>query len=89
MDLCLNVECGNGTCIDGNCQCDEGFANVGNICVDLCEGIDCGSGGSCSSGICSCDGGYVKVENFCEETCTLNPCKELIKIHDSQKLFSN
>ena len=84
MDICEGINCGTGGyCLQGICNCDEGFVNVGNVCVDMCEGIDCGSGGYCSGGICGCQTGYVKVGNFCEETCTLNPCKELIKIHDS------
>ena len=91
VDLCSDIKCGNGTCIGGNCQCDEGFVSDGNVCLDICDGfqyndcvdlcddIFCG-GGSCLGGICSCNTGYVNVRNFCEETCALGPCKELIKI---------
>ena len=46
----------------------------------MCEGINCGIGGSCEGGNCTCDEGYANVENYCEQTCALNPCKELIKI---------
>ena len=67
-------------CIGGNCQCDEGYVNEGKACVDICDGINCGTGGICAQGICNCGEGYVKIENVCEETCALNPCKELIKI---------
>ena len=52
---------------------------VENGCVNMCEGINCGSGGSCFGGICTCQTGYANVENFCEETCALDPCEELIK----------
>ena len=62
-------------------ECAIGYAKVENNCVDMCEGINCGSGGYCSGGICSCQTGYVKIGNICEETCALNPCKELVKIH--------
>ena len=79
LDLCLGIECGNGTCIGGNCQCDEDYVNDRNICVDICEGIDCGTGAECFGGNCTCQTGYANVENFCEETCALNPCKELIE----------
>ena len=42
---------------------------VENGCVDMCEGIDCGNGGSCSGGNCTCQTGYQNVENFCEDMC--------------------
>ena len=61
-------------------ECEVGFVKVDNVCVDMCEGINCGIGGNCISGNCTCQSGYTKVENFCEETCALTPCQELIKI---------
>ena len=67
LDLCSDIQCGNGICIGGNCQCDEGYANIENFCVDLCEGVDCGNGGTCSSGNCDCQVGYAKIGNTCEE----------------------
>ena len=69
LDLCLDIECGNGICIDGTCQCDEDYVNNGNICEDICEGIDCGTGGYCKRGICSCDDGYANVGNRCVDIC--------------------
>ena len=60
-------------------ECDVEYVKVDNVCVDVCDGINCGSGGDCLNGICSCRTGYVNVENYCEETCELSPCKELIK----------
>ena len=69
LDLCLDIECGNGTCIGGNCQCDEDYVNDGNVCVDICEVINCGTGGNCTRGICSCDEGYAKVGNNCVDMC--------------------
>ena len=80
LDLCSAIECGSGTCIGGSCECDEGYVNEENVCLNMCEGIDCGIGGNCLSGNCTCQTGYVEVENFCEETCAMTPCKELIKI---------
>ena len=59
-------------------ECEIGYVKVDNVCVDMCEGINCGIGGDCLSGNCTCQTGYTNVENFCEETCALTPCKELI-----------
>ena len=47
------------------CQCDED----GTVCVDICEGINCGIGGYCTGGICSCDEGYAEVGNNCVDMC--------------------
>jgi hypothetical protein len=44
-DKCKDVVCTIGTCEDG-------------ICVDPCDGIDCGIGGNCTTGLCLCDAGY-------------------------------
>ncbi|CAA6817606.1 MAG: Unknown protein [uncultured Aureispira sp.] len=44
-DKCEDVVCTVGTCEDG-------------ICVDPCDSIDCGIGGTCSTGLCLCDAGY-------------------------------
>ena len=79
--MCEDINCGiGGNCSKGICSCDEGFANVGDICVDMCEGINCGPGSECLGGNCSCQTGYTNVTNICEETCALSPCKELIEI---------
>ena len=69
VDLCLDIECGNGTCIVGNCQCDEGYVNDGNICVEICNTINCGIGGYCSQGICSCGEGFKNVGDICVDMC--------------------
>ena len=69
LDLCTDIECGNGTCIAGNCQCDDDYINDGNVCVDICQGINCGIGGYCKQGICSCNEGYANVGNICVDMC--------------------
>ena len=61
-------------------ECETGYVKIGNDCVDMCEGINCGIGGNCLSGNCTCQTGYINVETFCEETCGLPPCQELINI---------
>ena len=60
-------------------ECESGYVNIENACVNMCEGINCGIGGNCSAGNCTCRTGFANVENYCEETCALSPCKELIK----------
>ena len=64
-------------------ECAIGYVKVENVCVDMCEGINCGIGGDCLSGNCTCQTGYTNVENFCEETCALTPCKELINFEQN------
>ena len=59
-------------------ECESGYINVENVCVDMCEDINCGIGGTCFAGNCTCQTGYINAENSCEETCALSPCKELI-----------
>lgn len=44
-DKCKDVVCAVGTCEDG-------------LCVDPCDSIDCGIGGTCTTGLCICDAGY-------------------------------
>lgn len=44
-DKCEDVVCTVGTCVDG-------------VCVDPCEDVDCGIGGTCTEGLCICDAGY-------------------------------
>ena len=61
-------------------ECEAGYFKVENVCVDMCEGINCGPGAECLGGNCTCQTGYTNVTNICEETCKLIPCKELIEI---------
>jgi hypothetical protein len=56
MNPCKNVECVNGTCVEGICDCDDGWD--GTLCdVDMCAGIDCDHG-DCVDGECVCDDGW-------------------------------
>lgn len=44
-DKCKDVVCTVGTCVEG-------------VCVDPCDSIDCGIGGTCTTGLCICNTGY-------------------------------
>ena len=41
VDLCLNIECGSGTCIGGNCECNTSYVNVDNTCEETCLSSPC------------------------------------------------
>ena len=36
IDLCDEVTCENGFCDAGNCECDSGYVNIENICLETC-----------------------------------------------------
>lgn len=65
-DPCADVNCQNGgTCVDGQCNCLEGF--IGPFCEtrDPCADINCLNGGVCIDGICDCPPRYTGVN--CQE----------------------
>ena len=70
-------------------ECEMGYVKVDNVCVDMCDGINCGIGGDCLSGNCTCQTGYINVGNFCEETCALTPCKELVNLEQKIGILKN
>ena len=49
--------------------CEVGYVKLDNVCVDMCEGINCGMGGSCERGNCTCEEGYYHFENVCVDMC--------------------
>lgn len=60
-DPCSDVDCGdNGTCVEGDCECDEGFSGDACEIEDLCvtQDVECLNGGSCDDGVCTCVTGY-------------------------------
>ncbi|MEM1338068.1 MAG: hypothetical protein AAF634_15275 [Bacteroidota bacterium] len=76
VDPCENNSCqNNGTCVDGVCQCPEGFE--GEFCetaVDPCEGVVCENGGNCVNGSCACPDGFEGV--LCETP--TDPCANVV-----------
>lgn len=57
-DPCKNSVCLNGgTCIEGDCQCPDGY--YGEHCEsNVCDEVNCQNGGYCDDGSCRCPAGY-------------------------------
>ncbi|CAJ1063120.1 N-acetylglucosamine-1-phosphodiester alpha-N-acetylglucosaminidase-like [Xyrichtys novacula] len=55
---CQSPDCsGHGKCVDGRCQCDDGWH--GDACDSLeCQPSDCEPHGVCTPGGCVCDAGW-------------------------------
>ena len=45
IDMCAvngnPIECGNGTCIGGTCDCDDDYVNIDNFCEETCVLTPC------------------------------------------------
>jgi hypothetical protein len=52
---CDNVKCIHGTCVDGKCECEEGWG--GPVCASVPCTPEC-INGHCNNGICACDAGW-------------------------------
>jgi len=55
---CENVKCGPGDCVEGICDCPDGFSGV-NCEIEECFGVDC-INGNCDpqTETCNCDPNY-------------------------------
>ncbi len=59
FDPCAGIDCGlNGECLDGTCDCEDGYSGVNCQIFDPCFTIDCGDNGTCVDGTCDCEEGY-------------------------------
>jgi hypothetical protein len=56
-DPCEDVQCNNGTCIDGACDCAPGYSGSDCSVFDPCHNVTCVNG-NCVNGACDCDPGY-------------------------------
>lgn len=60
-DECRKVECENdGTCVEGTCECPEGFSGASCQTEDLCitQEVTCLNDGECINGECDCKPTY-------------------------------
>ena len=59
FDSCAVIDCGlNGECLEGTCDCEDGYSGVNCEIFDPCFAIDCGDNGTCVDGTCDCEEGY-------------------------------
>jgi len=61
-NLCKNINCNNGVCIDGDCVCDTGYSGTKCAIFYACHSVKCGNNGTCVDGKCDCDDGYCSIE---------------------------
>lgn len=56
---CKETNCFNGgVCIEGDCNCPEGYSGLQCENYDECYDVDCLNGGFCINGICDCPPGF-------------------------------
>lgn len=58
VDLCENITCVNGECVDGTCDCPDGFEGDSCETETLCIGVNCLNDGTCEGGECDCPDGF-------------------------------
>lgn len=75
-----DTPCGNGTCIDGKCDCNDGYEFKNNTCEPKCD-PECENADCVQPNICSCYKDYIATEDktkckaFCEN-CDNGRCDE-------------
>ncbi len=66
---CKDVECINGSCDEGICECFPGY--TGTQCeTRICDTLECLNGGECMNGLCDCPEGFSGVN--CEVNLACN-----------------
>ncbi|XP_067094991.1 N-acetylglucosamine-1-phosphodiester alpha-N-acetylglucosaminidase [Osmerus mordax] len=65
--LCQPEDCsGHGACVDGNCQCHQGWKGAGCDAL-VCQAPTCGAHGVCTQDGCTCDAGWTG--ETCSQAC--------------------
>ena len=98
VDDCVNIDCGNGTCIDllnnYQCHCDPGYTDEScSSNIDDCVNINCGNG-TCNDLVndyqCQCDPGYTdescssNIDDCFDTDCGNGKCVDLINNYQCQ-----
>ncbi|KAM3874145.1 tenascin-like [Diretmus argenteus] len=73
---CTEPECPNdcqeqGRCVDGKCECFQGFSGEDCTLLEFCP-VDCGENGRCVGGVCVCSDGFFGED--CSQTNCPNNC---------------
>ena len=59
IDPCAGIDCSaNGVCVDGTCDCEDGYSGDNCEVFHPCFSVDCGDNGTCIDGACDCKEGF-------------------------------
>ena len=92
INLCEGIDCVNGYCENGNCNCFPGWNtkmdvndNYEKCTVDVCQNNKCGQEDEIKRGNCSRaeNGRCLCLDGWYGEFCENNSCKKLIKNSDN------
>lgn len=65
--MCEDIECGIGDCVDGICDCPDGFEGV-NCEIELCFGVPC-INGDCDPQTKKCNCNLNYYGDYCDQLC--------------------
>ena len=86
-DPCDDVVCGDhGNCVNGACECHDGWQS--DLCDEqnLCFDVECGNNGNCVNGECACDTNYYGEDCSIFFDCTDSLACALVCPEDSGRL---